>query len=927
MKKTIYAFSFFSLLIIGTPVTAQEVNFKEEKDGKKLSLILSNPKISYTLIIKDSEIQSDILATQKVWSKEFDNSTVEIETNADFGLNLMYTAWRAPGKLNNAENPVLLNKTFFEYSKYKMKHPKEGTSELIVSLRGKETTVHVDLHYQLSSSDYYIRKKINVYDTSNCGHLLRYIYPLYNTIESSFDIMKKGDFGQPVALTRGDGGGFFGLEYPGATNELVKTQSGKYQLQCGQEIGKKIDTAGLESAWCVQAIVPQEYVKNWFMKYLDDIRVSKVEPYTLYNSWYDLRSAEYPNVPKENVMNEENSLRIINLIQTTMIQNHDIKIDAFVLDDGWDVYKSDWVLRPQQFPNGFTPLDSTLKKTHTTLGIWFGLTGGYSFRMDRIQCMKDSGYETIGKGKDFEMLCIAGNKYSALFEKRICDLIKDYKIGYYKWDGIQFACSEPSHGHPIDIYSRRAILDTILEKTRIVRGLNPNIYLNITSGTWLSPWWVKYANQIWMDGSDYGYADVPSISLRDGATTYRDMVLHEDFVEKDLWFPISNLMTHGIIKGKLNMLGGVEEPLDKFTDESMMYFARGVSMWELYVSPDTMSEGEYTAISQSMHWARDRFPILQQTFMVGNDPKKGEPYAYVHFKNNTGIISVRNPSIQRTELKINLDPALGFASKADSLVLERTYPTRWISPKLYSATDNFTLELDGYETAIYEVYPIRDAAGPLLSGIVFSEKMIGTNENELTVIAIKGKTKLLNTARTEKIMIADSSYVISDLSLPEWKSIEPVTKKKFDSDKNSNIFTLTADIDIDTSVVSGDVSVLFKPTKDYIDVPFPAIKFYLKDKEIVTRSNKEKGRWDWETIPVTRGNNQIKIVVTPNEKTKTWYGTAAFWFLGNQKQNKYTVNINSRSPINKRILPPTIFAPGESRRTIQLDELKIKMSD
>ncbi len=30
----------------------------------------------------------------------------------------MYAGWSAPGKLNNADNPVLLDKSFFDVSKY-----------------------------------------------------------------------------------------------------------------------------------------------------------------------------------------------------------------------------------------------------------------------------------------------------------------------------------------------------------------------------------------------------------------------------------------------------------------------------------------------------------------------------------------------------------------------------------------------------------------------------------------------------------------------------------------------------------------------------------------------------------------------------------------------------------------------------------------
>ena len=72
-------------------------------------------------------------------------------------------------------------------------------------------------------------------------------------------------------------------------------------------------------------------------------------------------------------------------------------------------------------------------------------------------------------------------------------------------------------------------------------------------------------------------------------------------------------MTHGIIKGDLQKLGGESEPLDKFTDNAVLYFARGVAMWELYVSPDLLSEGEWAAIVEGGAWARDRFDTLKST--------------------------------------------------------------------------------------------------------------------------------------------------------------------------------------------------------------------------------------------------------------------------------------------------------------------------
>ena len=65
--------------------------------------------------------------------------------------------------------------------------------------------------------------------------------------------------------------------------------------------------------------------------------------------------------------------------------------------------------------------------------------------------------------------------------------------------------------------------------------------------------------------------------------------------------PVSGLMIHGIIKGRLNFLGGKDESLDSFTNEVMMYFGRGVMMWELYVSPDLLSDNEWNAIASLLN--------------------------------------------------------------------------------------------------------------------------------------------------------------------------------------------------------------------------------------------------------------------------------------------------------------------------------------
>ena len=199
MKKQFIMIIILPLLFSGI-ITAQEVQFREEKEDGKINLILSNSKISYTLIIDGNVIVSDKLETQKKWSRQFsNNSAVEFKTDGGFAFNVMYSDWRAPGKQNNADNPVTLDKTLFSFQKYGIKNNNDGSKEITLHLKGIGISPEVTIKLLLGLNDFYLRKKIAISDSAGIGHFLRFIYPVYFIAESKFDLIKKGDFGQPVA--------------------------------------------------------------------------------------------------------------------------------------------------------------------------------------------------------------------------------------------------------------------------------------------------------------------------------------------------------------------------------------------------------------------------------------------------------------------------------------------------------------------------------------------------------------------------------------------------------------------------------------------------------------------------------------------------------------------------------------------------------
>ena len=247
--------------------------------------------------------------------------------------------------------------------------------------------------YRLEPSWFYVKRNIALCDTAGNGHFVRFFVPRSGEITGVKKIVKDGGFGQPIAVTLKSGGAFFGMEYPAADNKLESKAKGVFTIRCRAEYGDRIPKTWIKSDWVVEGVTPDPYVKLWFDKYVNDIRVAPLRPYSLYNTWYDLRSPEYPRWPKENVMSEQTGFKMADILRRSMIEKHNIQLDAFVLDDGWDVYKSDWVLRKEQWPNGLKPLSDELKKTNTSLGMWIGPTGGYSFRRQRLGFMKEHGYE------------------------------------------------------------------------------------------------------------------------------------------------------------------------------------------------------------------------------------------------------------------------------------------------------------------------------------------------------------------------------------------------------------------------------------------------------------------------------------------------------------------------------------------------------
>jgi len=701
----------------------------------------------------------------------------------------------------------------FSFLGYETEKKSDGSSLLKLNLffRSYRTEIKLALVYEAAAGMPYLRKKILISDQGEGLHFLEKIQ--IENMKFPDTAITRGDFGQPVFYNDL----FLGVEYPAAENTIDCKN-----VKCGYLAALKLSKKTYESFSSVLGAASSEKdLKRAFMNYVESIKVNGTRAFLLYNSWYDLRN---PRIVKEDehILNEENLLSAIASFKNNLYGKYNTALNAFVLDDGWDKYESLWEIDLKRLPEEFYPLNSALSETGTSLGLWVSPFGGYSNRNIRVKWAKENGYEVSG-----DFLCFAGTRYRNHFISKMKEYTRQYKIGYFKWDGFPLSCPESDHGHLPGLYSGSDLIFTYIEAMNAVREINPEIFINITIGSWLSPWWLKYADCLWMQGEDYAYAEeVPSLNPRDKAITYRDAVLWKNYREMDLLFPMSSLMTHGIIKGQLNLLGGRDESIESFSNEVIMYFCRGVMMWELYVTPQILSEDEWRAIASAYKWTMKNKKTFSLTDMILGNPLKREPYGYLHLSSEKGIIILRNPYILPGEVEIQLSVGTGQLGLGMEYLVKVVYPYQMILPDKVTRESKLVLNLEGYEVMVLEL--IQEDS---------TDKEIPTGKR----IEIDGINKQL------KIYTESSSDISSEITKP----LKLIKQNEF-----SGGLTLS----VPEKYSAAKIGILIEPEKK-IPLEDMDAEIKLNGRSVEISSESENGRWYWLTADLNAGTNAIEYLI------------------------------------------------------------------
>jgi hypothetical protein len=379
-----------------------------------------------------------------------------------------------------------------------------------------------------------------------------------------------------------------------------------------------------------------------FLTYMEKERAHPYRTFLHYNSWYDLGYF----TPYD----QADALDRVNLFGHELTQKRGVKLDSFLFDDGWDNHKSLWGFN-DGFPNGFASVKEAAEKYGADPGVWMSPWGGYSNpKKERIEFGKTAGYEIAKNG-----YALSGPKYYAAFREVCMEMIHKYGVNQFKFDGTGNVDSV-FHGSNFDSDFAAAI-DLIGE----LRTTKPDIFINLTTGTWPSPFWLIYADSIWRGGEDDGTAGVGT--FRERWITYRDAETYYGIVQNGPLFPLNSLMLHGMIYAKHRKQLD-NDPGNDFRSEIRSYFGTGTQLQEMYITPSLLSEANWDDLAEAANWSRNNAEVLKDTHWIGGNPAWLEVYGWASWTPAKGILVLRNPSDQAKTIRIKLQDAFELPSGA-----------------------------------------------------------------------------------------------------------------------------------------------------------------------------------------------------------------------------------------------------------------------
>jgi hypothetical protein len=442
---------------------------------------------------------------------------------------------------------------------------------------------------ELRNGSHYIRQILNVLPLNEAARINR--VELLSIGQPGFK-----PAGRVAGVPAVRGNVFIGYELPHAK---VRTKGGMAfyaDVNTTYEAGKPLVQS------CVMGVSAPTQMRRSFLSYIERERAHPYHQFLHYQSWYDLHTPDH-------AANGAECVDTIKGWNREFIKPYKIQFDSFVLDDGWDDLEDCWAVSKQLFPEGFAPLSQEAGKTGTGLGLWFSPSGGYLTRGRLRKKYNRYSYH------------LSEENYFNRFKEMTSKYMREHDVNYFKFDKL---------GNWADTAGA-------FRMARELREVNPKVFINITAGTWPSPFFLMTADSTWRGGADMGYAGKGSRTQQ--WITFRDRGAYGVYQRSPL-YPQNSLMTHGLVYGLRFRGAFINESLKDFRDQARSYFGHGANLQELYISYRRMLPEHWAILAEAAQWAKSNEDVMVDTHWINGEC--GPVYGWAAWNGRKGVITLRN---------------------------------------------------------------------------------------------------------------------------------------------------------------------------------------------------------------------------------------------------------------------------------------------
>ena len=588
----------------------------------------------------------------------------------------------------------------------------------------------------------------------------------------------KANLGQPIYIQ----GMFFGCEFP-ETDTRIEDGTGHIRYYTGKNFERfasdnQLTTDGKYVTWQTVAgaarSTDMQVIQADFFEYIYSIATPS-EFRIQYNSWFDNMM----------LISDESILESFIEIDQELNKAEVRPLDSYVVDDGWINYNDTYVVDAaragttlnksgfwefnSKFPNELYPSSELANKFGSNFGLWVGPRGGYNFYGSLADIIAKAGKGTKAGGS----IDVADRVYVENLTNMFCDFQDRFQVNYWKWDGFvdnhQYGAFPAADGVPgyanhhmtggyQNMYHVTDMWEAWIDLMEAVRanaeknGIE-NLWLSLTCYTNPSPWFLQWANSVWMQCThDQKDADF-GLSKMDKQLTYRDAVYYDFLVNHQFQFPLANLYNHDPIYGKegtgMNKNSATD---DNFQNYLYMQSTRGITFWELLFSDSILTDGKYEVTGEFLEWAEENSHILRNAKIFGGMPDRtflenatsneayADAYGFSCFDGTDGIISIRNShSRQPKTITFTFDRKLGVAEDCGTLdyYLVHSYnmPEGEALTGSFTYGETYTFTLQPNEVRMFQISRGGDTTAPKIDRVFsdgdrtitvrFNEKVLG----------------------------------------------------------------------------------------------------------------------------------------------------------------------------------------------------------